>query len=53
MSHQERNSVRAACIHKAEFLDERRLMLQWRADFLDANRERRISPFDYAKRQSE
>lgn len=49
MSHMERNSVRAAYIHKAEHLDERRLMLQWWADFLDANREKGISPFDYAK----
>ncbi|WP_447215510.1 tyrosine-type recombinase/integrase [Citrobacter pasteurii] len=49
MSHMERNSVRAAYIHKAEHLDERRLMLQWWADFLDANREKVISPFDYAK----
>ena len=37
MSHMERNSVRAAYIHKAEHLDERRLMLQWWADFLDVN----------------
>ncbi|HDK0049986.1 TPA: tyrosine-type recombinase/integrase [Escherichia coli] len=49
MSHQERNSVRAAYIHKAEHLEERRLMLQWWADFLDANREESISPFEYAK----
>gem|GEM_PF-3265466 len=49
MSHMERNSVRAAYIHKAEHLDERRLMLQWWADFLDANREKGITPFDYAK----
>ena len=49
MSHMERNSVRAAYIHKAEHLDERRLMLQWWADYLDANREKGISPFDYAK----
>ncbi|MBT0353307.1 integrase arm-type DNA-binding domain-containing protein [Morganella morganii subsp. morganii] len=49
MSHIERNSVRAAYIHKAEHLDERRLMLQWWADFLDANREKSISPFDFAK----
>ncbi|EKN6194035.1 tyrosine-type recombinase/integrase [Yersinia enterocolitica] len=49
MSHMERNSVRAAYIHKAEHLDERRLMLQWWADFLDANRQHVISPFDYAK----
>ena len=49
MSHQERNGVRAAYIHKAEFLDERRLMLQWWADFLDANKEKAVSPFDFAK----
>ncbi|MBA0204412.1 tyrosine-type recombinase/integrase [Pectobacterium aroidearum] len=49
MSHQERNGVRAAYIHKAEHLGERRLMLQWWADFLDANRQHVISPFDYAK----
>ncbi|HAP0136556.1 TPA: integrase arm-type DNA-binding domain-containing protein [Escherichia coli] len=49
MSHQERNGVRAAYIHKAEHLEERRLMLQWWADFLDANREHSISPFEYAK----
>lgn len=29
MSHQERNSVRAPYIHKAEHLEERKLMLQW------------------------
>lgn len=49
MSHQERNSVRAAYIHKAEHLGERRLMLQWWADYLDANREKGVSPFDFAK----
>jgi integrase len=49
MSHQERNSVRAAYIHKAEHLGERRLMVQWWADYLDANREKGSSPFDFAK----
>lgn len=49
MSHQERNSVRAAYIHKAEHLGERRLMLQWWADYLDVNREKGVSPFDFAK----
>lgn len=49
MSHMERNSVRAAYIHKAEHLDERRLMLQWWADYLDVNREKGISPFEYSK----
>lgn len=47
MSHQERNSVRAAYIHKAEHLDERRLMLQWWADYLDETTKRRITPFDF------
>ncbi|ESN27574.1 integrase [Enterobacter sp. MGH 23] len=48
MSHQERSSVRAAYIHKAEHLGERRLMLQWWADYLDANREKGVSPFDFS-----
>lgn len=50
MSHQERNSVRAAYIHKAEHLDERRLMLQWWADFLDANHNGMVRPFEFAHR---
>ncbi|WP_329908240.1 tyrosine-type recombinase/integrase [Serratia quinivorans] len=49
MSHMERNGVRAAYIHKAEHLEERRLMLQWWDDFLDANREKTVSPFDFAR----
>lgn len=49
MSHQERNSVRAAYIHKAEHLGERRLMVQWWADYLDVNRDKGISPFDFGK----
>ncbi|HIE5329756.1 TPA: tyrosine-type recombinase/integrase [Proteus mirabilis] len=49
MSHQERNSVRAAYIHKAEHIEERRLMVQWWADYLDVNREKEISPFSFAK----
>ncbi|QRG78660.1 integrase arm-type DNA-binding domain-containing protein [Citrobacter sp. R56] len=49
MSHQERNSVRAAYIHKAEHLGERRLMVQWWADYLDANRDKGVSPFDFGK----
>lgn len=36
MGHQERNKVRSAYIHKAEYLTERRTMLQWWADYLDA-----------------
>lgn len=49
MSHQERNGERAAYIHKAEHLEERQLMLQWWTDFLDANQEKAVSPFDFGK----
>lgn len=48
MSHQERNGVRAAYIHKAEHIEERRLMVQWWADYLEANREKHITPYDFA-----
>ena len=48
MSHQERNSVRAAYIHKAEYLEERIAMMQWWADYLDANLNGYISPYQYA-----
>lgn len=47
MSHQERNSVRAAYIHKAEHLDEHRLMVQWWADYLDTNNQLMVRPFDF------
>lgn len=49
MSHQERNSVRAAYIYRAEHIEERRLMVQWEADYLDGNRERRfhLSVYSY------
>ncbi|WP_241499337.1 tyrosine-type recombinase/integrase [Chromobacterium sphagni] len=50
MSHVERNSVRAAYIHKAEYLSEHRLMMQWWADFLDAqNPHTYIEPSEFAK----
>lgn len=50
MSHQERNGVRAAYIHKAEHIEERRLMCQWWADYLDACREQYATPYDFAHR---
>ncbi len=45
----ERNTVRVAYIHKAEHLDERKLMLQWWADYLDINRKKGISPFEFGR----
>ncbi len=49
LSHAERNNVRAAYIHTSKHLDERRLMVQWWADYLDKNKEKLIIPFNFAK----
>ncbi|MEQ9942570.1 integrase arm-type DNA-binding domain-containing protein [Pectobacterium aroidearum] len=49
MSHQERKRVRAAYIHKAKHLDERKEMMQWWADYLDANRFRHVVPYGFKK----
>lgn len=52
LSHSERNNVRAAYIHTSEHLDERRLIVQWWADYLDEIKSQSefIAPFDYGKR---
>ncbi|AIA25184.1 tyrosine-type recombinase/integrase [Kosakonia sacchari] len=50
MSHQERNGVRAAYIHKAKHLEARIEMMQWWSDYLDACREGYIAPYIYARR---
>ncbi|SLU65386.1 integrase [Klebsiella pneumoniae] len=47
MSHQERKRVRAAYIHKVQHLEERREMMQWWADYLDANRFRHVVPYGF------
>ncbi len=49
MSHQERNSVRAAYIHKAEYLDARKAMMQWWSDYIAINRKVFISPYLFEK----
>ncbi len=38
LAHTERNGVRAAYTHHARYLDDRRQMMQWWADYLDAQR---------------
>ena len=38
LAHKERNSVRAAYTYHARYLDERRTMMQWWADYLDGMR---------------
>lgn len=44
MSHQQRNSVRAADIHKAEHLEARKAMMQWWSDYLETSKESYIPP---------
>lgn len=48
MSHRERNNVRAAYIHKAEFLEARRMIMSWWSRYLEANRQEHISPHEFA-----
>ncbi|HHG0704201.1 TPA: tyrosine-type recombinase/integrase [Klebsiella pneumoniae] len=45
MSHQERNTVRLAYIHKAEHLEARKAMMQWWSDYLDTCRETYVPPY--------
>lgn len=52
MSHKERNHVRAAYIHKAEFLEQRRLIMDWWNRYLEANRQGHVSPYDFANAKS-
>lgn len=45
MSHQKRNTVRLAYIHKAEHLEARKAMMQWWSDYLDTCQEAYVPPF--------
>ena len=45
MSHEERNSVRAAYIHKAVHLEARKAMMQWWSDYLDICRKVYVPPY--------
>ncbi|MNP41445.1 hypothetical protein D3C76_1351490 [compost metagenome] len=47
MSHRERNSVRAAYIHKAEFIEERRLIMNWWSRYLTANLREHVTPHEF------
>ncbi|MFC3395057.1 tyrosine-type recombinase/integrase [Brenneria rubrifaciens] len=49
MSHQERNSVRAAYIHKAAHLEARKAMMQWWSDYLGACKENYVPPYIWSQ----
>ncbi|HCP5945799.1 TPA: tyrosine-type recombinase/integrase [Escherichia coli] len=49
MSHQERNTVRMAYIHKAKHLEARKAMMQWWSDYLEACRESYAPPYTIGK----
>lgn len=51
MSHQERNDVRAAYIHKALHLDARIQMVQWWANYLDAIQKTFVMPYQFTTAQ--
>lgn len=52
MSHEQRNSVRAAYIHKAEHLTQRKAMMAWWADYLNALRGGGfVEPVEFAAKQ--
>lgn len=53
MSHKERNNVRAAYTHKAEFLEERRMIMTWWSRFLEANREHHVTRHEFARQTGE
>ncbi len=48
MGHQERDKVRGAYTHLAEHILERRLMIQWWADYLDVCRVQFVTPYEFA-----
>ncbi|EPK3894918.1 integrase family protein [Klebsiella pneumoniae] len=52
MSHQERNNVRAAYIHKAEHLEARKAMMQWWSDYLDRCRKEFVPSYILGHQQS-
>ncbi|KFC13278.1 transposase [Trabulsiella guamensis ATCC 49490] len=45
MSHQERNTVRQAYVHRAEHLEARKAMMQWWSDYLDTCRKDYVPPY--------
>lgn len=40
--------MRAAYIHKAQFLEQRRLVMAWWSNFIDANRLGHVTPHEFA-----
>lgn len=49
LSHVERKNVKGSYMHTSEYLEERKLMLQWWADYIDANKNGSITPYDFAR----
>ena len=52
MSHQERNSVRAAYIHKAAHLEARKAMVQWWSDYLGACKGTYVLPYIWSREKN-
>ena len=43
---QERNEVRAAYVHLAQHMQERRRMMQWWSNYLELNKDEFHAPYD-------
>ncbi|EBR9971314.1 integrase, partial [Salmonella enterica subsp. enterica serovar Enteritidis] len=50
MSHQERNEVRAAYVHLAQHMQERRRMMQWWSHYIISNCESYIAPYEISEK---
>lgn len=51
LAHAERNKVRAA-YHRAEYLEDRRKLMQWWADFLDTQQEKNVTYFSDERKRA-
>ncbi len=43
--------MRAAYIHKAEFIEERRLIMNWWSEYLKANEDEHVTPHEFASKR--
>ncbi len=52
LAHTEQNKVKGA-YDRGDRFEERNRMMQWWADYLDANRQQHVTPYDYAHQKDE
>ena len=50
MSHKGENEVEWAYTHHVEYLEERKILMQWWSDYLDENKTKYVSPQEFRDR---